>query len=80
MTNREPDLTEIMRHADVASLEYKLYHVGLEDTGFTKDEIEQRLRELSSPIKGYTLSQRQVISRFLREQLHKLTTTTPDTN
>lgn len=75
MTSREPDLTEIIKRTDVTSLEYKIYHVGVEDTGFTKAEIEQRLRELSNPIKGYTLSQRQVISRFLREQLHALTTT-----
>lgn len=66
---QEISLKDIIRQADVTSLEYKLYHVGLEKSGITASQISQRLTELSKPIKGYTLGQRRTIGHFLREQL-----------
>lgn len=65
-------MKETIRQADVTSLEYKLYHVGLTESGITVDQIKQRLEELAKPIKGYTLGQRRTIGQFLREQLKDL--------
>jgi hypothetical protein len=72
MGNREPTLAEAMRLADVTSIEYKLYHVDVLQSGITKAEITARINELSKPIQGKTLGWRRVISDFLREQLSKL--------
>lgn len=74
---QEISLKDVIRQADVTSLEYKLYHIGLEHSGITTNQINQRLAELSKPIKGYTLSQRRVIGHFLREQLTLLANQPP---
>jgi hypothetical protein len=71
-TSKEPTLAEAIRQADIISIEYKLYHVDVRNSGITEAQITTRINELGKPMQGRSLGWRRVIDNFLREQRSKL--------